>query len=155
MMKNAKMKDLLRASARILQSLLIANYLGPYRYHTLEPIQKIERHQEDDEILELIKALAEFRHTKDEELSFVAKAVGQDLLNPSIPKLRYRELSYATHTGCLIWSSGHRCLLMACHGEDSVGRENALELEFLHVYLLAHRLGSHTAAPAPAPAPAR
>lgn len=87
MMKIAKVKGLLQASARVLQSLLIANYLGPYRYYTLEPIKKIEHHQNEDEMGELIKALVDFRQTKDEELSFVAKAVGQDLPNPSILKL--------------------------------------------------------------------
>ena len=85
-MKNTKVKDLLQAFVRILQTLLIASYLGPYRYHTLEPIENIERNQK--KILKgELTALKEFRHIKEEELSFVAKAVGQDLLNPSILKL--------------------------------------------------------------------
>ena len=74
-MKNAKIKKLLKAFAHILQSLLTASYLGAYRYHTLEPIEKIELHQEELSGTKLIKALVNFRHTKDEELSFVAKAV--------------------------------------------------------------------------------
>lgn len=85
-MKNVKIKDLLKAFAHILHSVLIASYLGPYRYHTLEPIKNIKRNQKEILGGELT-ALKEFRHTKDEELSFVAKAVGQDLLNPSILKL--------------------------------------------------------------------
>lgn len=85
-MKNSKIKDLLKAFARILQSVLIASYLGPYRYYTLEPIENIKRNQKEILGGELT-ALKEFRHTKDEELSFVAKAVGQDLLNLSIHKL--------------------------------------------------------------------
>ncbi|KAF2469611.1 uncharacterized protein BDR25DRAFT_304343 [Lindgomyces ingoldianus] len=73
-MKNAKIKGLLQVFARILQSLLTASYLGAYRYYTLEPIEKIEHYQEEILRGKLIKALADFRHIKDEELSFVAKA---------------------------------------------------------------------------------
>ncbi len=89
MIKNAKIKDLLKAFARILQSLLTVSYLGAYRYYTLKPIEKIERCQGDISRRKLIEALVDFRRTKDEELSFVAKAVGQDLLHPVGGNLSY------------------------------------------------------------------
>lgn len=86
-MKNAKFGDVPRAFGRILQSLLTASYLGAYRYYTLEPIKRIEHYQDDILRGKLINALVDFRRIKDEELSFVAKAVSKDLLNPSILKL--------------------------------------------------------------------
>lgn len=53
------------------------SYSGAYAYHTLNPIEIIEKHQEcDDEASrsKLIRALVNFRNIKSEELSFVAKA---------------------------------------------------------------------------------
>lgn len=86
-MKNVKIKNLLQIFARILQSLLTASYLGAYRYYTLKPIEEIEQFQKEILREKLLKALIDFRRIKNEELSFVAKAVGQILLNSSILKL--------------------------------------------------------------------
>ncbi len=76
-MKYAKTKDLLLSFASILQSLLTVSYLGAYRHCTFEPIQKIERNQDENSRDELMRALIYFRQTKNEELSFVTKAVSQ------------------------------------------------------------------------------
>lgn len=93
-MKHSKIQDFLQVFPRVLQSLLTASYLGAYRYYTLEPIEEIERCQQEIDRCQdekskknLVQALKDFRRTKEDELSFVAKAVNQDLLNPSILRL--------------------------------------------------------------------
>jgi hypothetical protein len=66
--------------------MLTSTYSGAYAYHTLNPIKNIQDHQpHHNEKLqhELIKALADFRHTKSEELSFVSRAVGRHHLGSS------------------------------------------------------------------------
>lgn len=141
-MKYAKIKELLQAFTSILQSLLTVSYLGAYRYYTLEPIKKIQNANSRDK---LMKGLIHFRQIKNEELSFVTKAVSQHFLNPSISQFEGNSLTQLVQ-GYLIRSSGHRCLLVAYHEHDRVGCQNALELEFFYVDLLAHRLCSHPTA---------
>ncbi len=85
-MKDTKTEDPLQVFARIIQSALTASYLGAYRYYTLEPIEIIERDQEKIPSGELQRALVDFRQVKEEELSFVSKAVGQDLQYPVDPQ---------------------------------------------------------------------
>lgn len=92
-----------------------------------------------------MKELIHFRQIKNEELSFVTKAVGQHFLNLSISQFEGNSLTQLVQ-GYLIGSSGHRCLLVAYHEHDRVGCQNALELEFFYVDLLAHRLRSHPTA---------
>jgi hypothetical protein len=81
-MKTAMIEKPLQVVPRILQVALTASYLGAYRYYTLEPIEVIERDPDEIASGKLRKALVAFRQAKDEELSFVSKAVGQfDLLH--------------------------------------------------------------------------
>lgn len=142
MKKYAKIKELLQAFRSILQSLLTVSYLGAYRYYTLEPIKKIRNGNSRGE---LMKELIHFRQIKNEELSFVTKAVSQHFLNSSISQFEGNSLTQLVQ-GYLIRSSGHRCLLVAYHEHDRVGCQNALELEFFYVDLLTHRLRSHPTA---------
>jgi hypothetical protein len=77
-MKAPKIQDLPQAFASVLLSLMTSTYSGAYAYHTVNPIKNIQDHQQYyNEMLqyELIKALADFRRTKSEELLFVSKAV--------------------------------------------------------------------------------
>jgi hypothetical protein len=74
-MKSATIRKVPRTFGHVLASILSSSYLGAYRYYTLEPIKAIERHQEEILGGQLINVLVEFRRLKDEELSFVAKAV--------------------------------------------------------------------------------
>ena len=141
-MKYAKIKELLEAFTSILLSLLTVSYLGAYRYYTLEPIKKIENGTSSGE---LMKELIHFRQIKNQELSFVTKAVCQQFLNSSISQFKGNSLTQLVQ-GYLIRSSGHWCLLVAYHEHDRVGCQNALELEFFYVDLLAHRLRSHPTA---------
>ena len=117
-MNVAKIQDLPHAFANVLLSVLTFSYSGAYAYHTVNPIENIKNQQQHE--AELIEALAHFRHVKSEELSFVSKAVSQDLFTTCQYFRLSRKLSYTTRTGCLICSSGDRCLLMACSGNDSV-----------------------------------
>jgi hypothetical protein len=119
-MKYAKMKELLLAFARILQSLLTVSYLGAYRHCTFEPIQEIERNQEEHLRDELMKALIYFRYTKNEELSFVTKAVRQRFFQ-FVDFSSQRKLSDTTRKGYLVCSGGHRRLFVAYHRHDRVG----------------------------------
>jgi hypothetical protein len=76
--------------ASILLRILTFSYAGAYKYHTLKPIENIRDHQNYERVVlkdDLIKALADFRQTKAEEISFVAKAVCKNLLNSSGFKL--------------------------------------------------------------------
>ncbi|KAI0169921.1 hypothetical protein GGR52DRAFT_487888 [Hypoxylon sp. FL1284] len=73
----AKIQNLPEAILNLLLQILTSSYSGSYAYHTVNPIENIRKHQEvqgDKSRLELVKALARFRNTKDEELSFVSKA---------------------------------------------------------------------------------
>lgn len=49
------------------------SYSGAYAYHTVKPIEAIRESQHDT--TKLIRALAHFRNTKNEELIFVSRAV--------------------------------------------------------------------------------
>lgn len=128
------------------------SYSGAYAYHTLNPIEIIEKHQEcDDEASrsKLIRALVNFRNIKSEELSFVAKAVSPTLSHfPNVQVTKPR--SHTNRAGYLIRSGSDRRLLVADDGEDGVGRENALELELVPVVLLSHQLGASEVAATPA-----
>ncbi|KAI2617141.1 hypothetical protein GGR54DRAFT_641246 [Hypoxylon sp. NC1633] len=73
----AKIRGFPQAIVKILLQILTVSYSGAYAYHTVNPIENIKNHQDykdDKGRSELIKALAQFRHTKSEELSFVTKA---------------------------------------------------------------------------------
>ncbi|OTB05370.1 hypothetical protein M426DRAFT_10695 [Hypoxylon sp. CI-4A] len=73
----ARIRELPRDIFNIFLQIITMSYAGAYTYHTVNPIEIIERNQEcGDEAsrLKLIKALVSFRNIKSEELSFVTKA---------------------------------------------------------------------------------
>ena len=74
-MTKSSIQSFLRALGRLVLRLLTSTYIGAYRYHTLDPIEKIRDHQDGKSRESLVKALADFRRLKHEELAFVAKAV--------------------------------------------------------------------------------
>lgn len=77
-MTKSSTQSFARTLGRLVLSLLTSTYIGAYRYHTRDPIERIHVHQDyrDRESREsLVKALADFRRLKHEELAFVAKAV--------------------------------------------------------------------------------
>lgn len=83
-MNVAKIQDLPQAFASVLLSVLTSSYSGAYAYHTFNPIENIKDHQQHEGHMlkcELIKASAHFHHVKSDELSFVTKAVSQDLFS--------------------------------------------------------------------------
>lgn len=75
--KHSTTLTFLFATGRLVRSLLTSTYIGAYRYHTLDPIEKIHEHQDGKSKVARIEALADFRRLKEEELAFVAKAVSQ------------------------------------------------------------------------------
>ena len=101
-MKYAKTKELLRAFAIILQFLLTVSYLGAYRYCTLEPIKIMQNGNSKDE---LMKESIDFRQIKNEELSFMTKAVSQQFfawfVNISIRRKNFLPSSYVLYKATL------------------------------------------------------
>lgn len=116
-MRTTTLTNLPRGLARIVLSLLTCTYIGAYRYHTRDPINKIHCCQNKTLKRELIEALVDFRRLKDEELAFVAKAVSRNYLNPG-----YGRLFYSIFIGCFICCGSYRSFLMACDREHNVGR---------------------------------
>ncbi len=77
----------LQALANLVLRVLTFSYSGAYAYHTVNPIENIQSHQQYQGTIlrdELVRALAHFRHTKSEELSFVSRAVCENLLTQII-----------------------------------------------------------------------
>lgn len=68
-----KSRSLPEAVAATPLSILTWSYSGAYAYHTVNPIETIRENQHDT--ANLIRALAYFRNTKNEELIFVSRAV--------------------------------------------------------------------------------
>lgn len=123
-MKKTTFENLPQTVACILVRIFTSSYAGAYKHHTLHPIQNIETHQHYQSDLlkdDLIKALANFRRSKEEELSFAAKAVRQEFCNPP----RYFGCGRWTYTVCigyLVCRGSSRRLLMALCGRVSLGR---------------------------------
>lgn len=87
----AKIRELPRDLFKILLRIITMSYSGSYMYHTVNPIKIIRIHQEYDNKIsrtKLIKALVDFRNIKKGEMSFVSKAVSQNLLDSRVMKPR-------------------------------------------------------------------
>lgn len=93
-------QDLPRIAAAGALKVLTLSYSGPYAYHTVDPIEKIAElnnaKPRDDN--QLIKALAHFRHLKNQELDFVGKAAA---------------LSAAAVVGVFSWPTAEKTIWVA------------------------------------------